>query len=300
MIRIAAVVLGLALTIAAPPLQAVRGAHEGDGVSKITTTAIGGSLTAAAAAALAGLTDAFSATARTNRPEAPPLVRHMRAEICGVYSAGADAFWPCSPDVTYDHSDRCGDRPALRPWWESTRTSPGAGWGDWTLVADVTCVGEAQPSPEEVLTEFRRLPIAPSALHVQPDRGWVLVNKETIAYTDPGPQVLTTDVLGTTVTFTVTPATFTWDYGERVFTTTSPGHPYPDQDVSYPYERPGTGQVTVTTTWTATYTLADDPASFPVPGTAITTTASSAFQIREATAHLTRGSCDQYPDDPGC
>ncbi|MCG2799687.1 MAG: hypothetical protein L6367_14275 [Cellulomonas sp.] len=262
-----------------------------------TTAANGNSLTAAARAAL---TDTFSPAAHGSGQMAPALVRHMRAEVCGVYSAGQGAFWPCAPGVTFDHSDLCGDRPARKPWWQSTRTSPWADWGDWTLVEYVTCAGEAGPTPEEILTEFRQLPITPSVLHVQPDRGWVLVNKETIAYTDPGPQVLTTQVLGTTVTFTLTPATFTWDYGETAFTTTSPGHPYPDHDVSYPYEKLGTGQVTVTTSWTATYTLDDDPTVLPVPGTATTTTSSSTFEIREAAAHLTRGDCTQYPDDPGC
>lgn len=265
-----------------------------------TTTADGSSVTAAATAARAATNDTFVATSRTGRPLAPALVRHMRAEVCGVYSAAQDSIWPCAPEVTYDHTDRCGDRQALRPWWESTRPTPQAAWGGWTLVADVRCVGEPGPTPEEILTELRRLPIAPSVLHLQPDRGWVLVNKETIAYADSAPQVLSTDVLGTTVTFTLTPASFTWDYGEHSFTTTSPGHPYPDQDVSYPYEHPGTGQVTLTTTWSATYTLTDDPTVLPVPGTATTSTTSAPFEIREAAAHLTRGSCDQHPHDPGC
>ncbi|MBU4213636.1 MAG: hypothetical protein KJ792_03165 [Actinobacteria bacterium] len=247
-----------------------------------------------------GQADSFDPTGATTPRVAPPLVRHMRAEICGVYSAGRDAYWPCLEDVTHDHSDVCGQAPALRPWWESTRTSAAADWTPWVLIEGVTCVGGPVPSGEQVLSEFRRLPIAPSVLRVQPDRGWVLVNKETIAYTDPVPQTLTATVLGVQVTFTVTPSTFTWDYGQKVFTTTSPGHPYPDQDVSYPYTEPGTGQVTLTTTWAATYTVDDDPTVRPVPGTATTTTTSPRFEIREASAHLTRGDCTQYPHDPGC
>jgi len=199
-----------------------------------------------------------------------------------------------------DHSDVCGDAPVLRPLWRSDRPNGSAPWSDYVLVEGVTCVGGAVPSAEQVLAEFRRLPIAPSVVRVQPDRGWVLVNKETIAYTDPAPQVLGATVLGVPVTFQVTAASFTWDYGEKVFTTTSPGHPYPHQDVSYPFTRPGTGQVVLTTTWQATYTVGDDPTVRPVPGTATTTGTSASFEIREATAHLTRGSCTDHPHDPGC
>ncbi|MBU4215717.1 MAG: hypothetical protein KJ792_13805, partial [Actinobacteria bacterium] len=140
----------------------------------------------------------------------------------------------------------------------------------------------------------------PSVLHVQHDRGWVLVNKETIAYADPAPQTLSTTVLGTAITFTVTPATFTWDYGEHAFTTRSAGHPYPDQDVSYAYRNVGIGGVTLVTTWQATYAIGGDPTQRPVPGTASTTTTGPTFDVVEVSAHLTRGDCTQHPDDPGC
>jgi len=230
----------------------------------------------------------------------PPLVQSVRAEVCGVLSAGVGQGWPCPDGRVLDHSDVCGDAPVLLPLWRQTRSSAADPWQPWVLVEGVTCVGGAVPSAEQVLAEFRELPIGPSVVTVQPDRGWVLVNKETIAYTDPASQVLGATVLGVPVTFQVTASSFTWDYGEKVFTTTSPGHPYPHQDVSYPYTHLGTGRVTLTTTWQATYTVGDDPTVRPVPGTATTTSTSAPFEIREATAHLTRGSCTDHPHDPGC
>jgi hypothetical protein len=272
----------------------------GSGSSDLGARAVDNTLEVSLVEKQEGQADSFDPTGATAPRVAPPLVRHMRAEICGVYSAGRDAYWPCLVDVTYDHSDVCGQAPALRPWWESTRTSVTTDWVPWVLVEGVTCIGGPVPSGEQVLSEFRRLPIVPSVLTVQPDRGWVLVNVETIAYSDLVPQVLSATVLGVQVTFQVTPSTFTWDYGEKVFTTTTPGHPYPDQDVSYPYTEPGTGQVTLTTTWAATFTVGDDPTARPVPGTATTTTTSPQFEVREVSAHLTRGNCNQYPDDPGC
>ncbi|MCG2799036.1 MAG: hypothetical protein L6367_10910, partial [Cellulomonas sp.] len=141
-----------------------------------------------------GQPDSFDPTGAVTRRVAPALVRHLRAEICGVFSAGHDQVWPCPGNPTFDHSDVCGDAPALRPWWASTRAGVDADWSPWELVEGVTCAGGPDPTAEQVLSEFRRLPIAPSVLTVQPDRGWVLVNVETIAYTDPVPQTLTATV----------------------------------------------------------------------------------------------------------
>jgi hypothetical protein len=89
------------------------------------------------------------------------------------------------------------------------------------------------------------------------------------------------------VTFTVTAASYIWDFTEGdPFTTTSPGHPWPDRDVDHPCTRPGTAQITLTTPWTATYTLGDHPTPRPVPGSATTTTTSTPFEIVEAHSHL--------------
>ena len=210
---------------------------------------------------------------------------YRRLEACGAISAEEGYRWPCPDSPAVDHSDVCGTAPVLLPLWHRGRASQFAAWSDWELVEELSCVGQG-PTPEQVLTEFRRLPITPSALTVQPE-GPVLVNIDTIAYVDPAPQTLTTTVLGTPIAFQVTAATYTWDFGEDdPFTTTSPGHPWPDQDVAHPYRRPGTGQVTVTTTWQATYTLGTDPTVRTVPGTATTTTTSEPFEIVEAHSHL--------------
>lgn len=214
------------------------------------------------------------------------LREHWRAEACGALSASEGYRWPCTDDRVVDHSDVCGDLPVLLPYWERIRTSVRAPWSGWTMIEELSCGGGALPTPELVLTEFRRLPITPSALTVQPV-GPVLVNVDTIAYVVPATQVLTTTVLSVPVTFTVTAAGYVWDFGEdEPFPTTSPGHPYPDEDVAHPYAQPGTGQVTVTTTWQATYTLADDPTVRTVPGTATTSTTSAPFEILEAHSRL--------------
>ena len=240
-------------------------------------------------------------------PVGPVLVEFVRAEACGVLSAGEgfEGLFPCSDAVVRDHSDVCGDAPVVVPTWRRDRASEVAAWTEWVMVADLSCAGGPVPSGDQVLSAFRRLALAPSPLMVQPDADQVLVRMDTIAFTDDTPQVLSTSLLGVDVVFTVSPVAFTWDFGVdggdgAPFTTTSPGHAYPDQDVAYAYRHVGTGQVSLTTTWAATYTVGDDPTVRQVPGTATTTSTSHTFEIRELHTHLVAGTCAQHPANPDC
>lgn len=241
------------------------------------------------------------------RASGPVLVQFMHAEACGTFSAGEgfEELFPCSDGIVRDHSDVCGESPVILPTWRRERASESVDWGEWVMVADLSCGGGPVPSPDQVLAEFRRLPLAPSPLTLQPDSDEVLVRMDTIAYTDPAPQRLSTTLLGVPVQFTVFPVAFTWDFGPdggegAPFTTTSPGHAYPHQDVAYAYRHVGTGHVTLTTTWAATYTVGADPTVRDVPGTATTTSTSRAFEIRELHTHLVAGTCAQNPANPGC
>ena len=180
----------------------------------------------------------------------PVLVEFIRAEVCGSYSAGDgfEGLWPCSDGAVRDHTDVCGDAPVILPTWRRDRVERTAAWGEWVLVADVSCAGGAVPTPGQVLAEFRRLPVAPSVLRLQPDADQVLVGIDTIAYADDASQSLSTTLLGVPVVFEVSPVAFTWDLGLMVgsgspFTTTGPGHAYPHQDVAYVYRHVGTGRV---------------------------------------------------------
>jgi hypothetical protein len=230
-----------------------------------------------------------------------PLSDWWHAEVCGTYSASRGYRWPCADGRVRDHSDVCGTDPVVLPLWQRTRTSATSEWSAWQFVRDVTCVQEQVPTDEQVLREFRRLPIVASVLHVQPDASSVLVHMDTIAFADPSPQVLSATVVGVQVEFVVSPVSYSWDFGQdAVFTTTSPGHPWPDQDVAHAYGQPGTGQITLTTTWGATYTLGEDPVARPVPGTATTTSTSAPFEIVELHSQLVAGPCTQYPNGPGC
>ncbi|SPT53855.1 Uncharacterised protein [Actinomyces bovis] len=109
-----------------------------------------------------------------------------------------------------------------------------------------------------------------------------------IVYTNPEPRVLSTEVLGATVTITATPKSYAWSWGDGTITrTTDPGHPYPEHTVYHYYQAPAQGlQVTLTTSWSATYTTPDG-VTRPVAGTVTTTNTTTPFNVKEYTAVLT-------------
>ncbi|NCT91015.1 PKD domain-containing protein [Cellulomonas sp. APG4] len=142
--------------------------------------------------------------------------------------------------------------------------------------------------PALTAEDFRRLPLAPPTLTLQPAAPTVLINVPTITYADAPVQNLTTDLLGYTVEVRATADSYTWDYGDGTDprTTTSPGSPYPDHDLTHTYTRPGTYTITLTTTWTGQYRLAGTTTWLDVTGTATTTATSTPIEALEAPTTL--------------
>lgn len=122
----------------------------------------------------------------------------------------------------------CPDGQESRPpRWGRFRVPPATVWSGWELLDYGACPGAAAVVPVLTAEEFRRLPLPAPALTVQPDQGWVLVNIQTIVYTDPTPVTLTTELLGVPVTVEATPTRFTYDWGDGHSTVTrDPGRPY--------------------------------------------------------------------------
>ena len=166
---------------------------------------------------------------------------------------------------------------------------------------EVACV-PGEPGPEEVVApvqivftaqEMQSLPIDPGTLTMQPDRGNVLINIDTVAYTDAVPQTFETAVLGVPVTVRVWPVEYAWDWGDgTVFTTTDPGAPWPQYTVGHTYLRATaegeTRTITVTTSWHGDFSVAGGPPQ-PVDGTAVTSTATTPFEVITASTSLTTG-----------
>ncbi|MEZ0447729.1 hypothetical protein [Cellulomonas sp. ICMP 17802] len=240
--------------------------------------------------------------AKAGTPEAL-LREYQRAVICNTSSA--ELTTPLNGACPAAEGDtglnNCGTETPVLPLWTRTRATPTDAWSAWTIVADGGCPADLLPTMSAA--DFRRLPIAPQVIQVQPDRGWVLVNKETIVLTDPAEQTFRTDLLGYGVDVVATPTRYTWDFadGTRDLSTTSPGHPYPGFDVFHVYARPAQGvAITLTTQWSGRYRVDGDDEWRDIVGTAETTSSSAPFEVVERRSHLVSQDCNQDPDQPGC
>ena len=279
------VVAGAAAIIAAVPAPPIAPeldawAH-GDSVKVAAQDAAAAERAAAAIAPAARLTD------YTRKPYCNPgdIIDTGADGVCLPFSGNLDTS-AAPPD--------CGGGDPVEPLWRRDRATTTSPWGEWYTVVGWTC--PADYAPTLTAEDFRRLPLAPPPLTIQPDRAEHLVNMPTIVYTTPTQQLLTTDLLGYPVEVEATPTSYTWDFGDgTTLTTASPGHPYPHQDVAHPYARPGTYTITLTTTFTGRYRLAGTTTWATVTGTATTTTTSAPITAVEAPTRLVTADCYRQP-----
>lgn len=230
------------------------------------------------------------------------MEEYQHAPLCNVAGAVLVAAIDrsCAPtDSTVQIAD-CDGLAPVEPLWRRERASAAAAWSDWVMVVGWSCPQDALP--EFTAADFRRLPLAPSPLHVQPPDGWTLVQTPTIVHTDPGPQTLTTTLLGYPVMVEATPTSWSWDFGDDTapLVTATPGRPYPAADLTHIYTTVATRQITLTTTWTGRYQLAGTATWRPVDGTATTTTTSGPLDVLELRSHLVDEPCTPGVEAPGC
>jgi len=143
-------------------------------------------------------------------------------------------------------------------------------------------------TPGMVQRAFQRLSWPASHLVVQPPKGKTLVNFDTNFYTtntDPSTQTVT--LIGQPVTIEATPTQYTWHFGgqEGEATTTDPGAPYPDLQVTHQYTRVGADQPSVDTTYSGRYRVGNGnwqaiPETLTVPGAPVD------LEVVSATPHL--------------
>ena len=208
----------------------------------------------------------------------------MRAPMCPAGSQDTATPLPCPGDPVVP-LPQCPDAATLPPLWEAA--APDAVVTAWRLIGPSVCATSAGITPAMVASAFRRVPLTPSTLAVQPDRGWALVNKPVVVHTVAAPQTHATTILGVAVAITATPAGYTWDFGDGAeLATHDAGQPWPAGTLTHTYRELGAYRISLTTTWSATYTVAGDPAVRMVPGTATTVTATGPVAIRERRSHL--------------
>ena len=127
-----------------------------------------------------------------------------------------------------------------------------------------------------------------SGITRQPPGAKALVSKIVIVYTSGDSQTMETQVGGTPVTIAATPASYTWDWGDGTTTTTKdPGAAYPDHTVFHKYSHTADNVViSLTTTWSATYSVEGGPAQ-PISGTLTTTDTANPFDLVRRISYLT-------------
>jgi hypothetical protein len=136
---------------------------------------------------------------------------------------------------------------------------------------------------EQVRSETKNVIFPGLSVKVQP-KGQTLVNMATIVYTEDS-KVSTTTVtlLGFPVVVEATPISYTWDFGDGspTVTTSTPGKPYPDAEITHKYlKRQGVG-LTVTTNYAARFNVADTGWQY-INGTVPITGPATLLQVREA------------------
>lgn len=114
--------------------------------------------------------------------------------------------------------------------------------------------------------------VSPARVNWQPRAGEVLINMETIVFTEAATQYLTTTILGYQVTVETTPVWFEWNFGDgsAVLGTSDQGAPYPDHRVSHIYTQPGEYFISLRTTWSARFRVEGLSSWIPVRGQPIT------------------------------
>jgi len=146
------------------------------------------------------------------------------------------------------------------------------------------------------LSEFQSLPIERGELVMQPPSAEVLINIDTIAYSTARTHILTTRILGTPVAVRATPIAWTWDFGAgtQPFTTSGPGGPYPNREVSRVYRQVASDvRVGLAITWEGEYRVNNAGPWLPIAGTTTTSLASAPFATVEAPARLVAGALNE-------
>ncbi|WP_123302429.1 hypothetical protein [Bogoriella caseilytica] len=160
----------------------------------------------------------------------------------------------------------------------------------------------SEPAPVVVTAEdLARLPISAGELVIQPpmddaSERWVAVNVETIAYSRAEAQRFTPTLLGQQVEVEVWPVEYVWNFhdpvaealGEAaVYATADPGMPYPDHTFSHTYTQAvdETG-ISLLTRWVGQFRGPGTGGWQPIAGSAVTVSASPAFEVREFTPRL--------------
>ena len=182
---------------------------------------------------------------------------------------------------------------AEEPWWMRYRVGSGP-WSNWSIRTWYRCPNETSLETE-VRNAWRTMEIRPNTITIEPDQGWVIATVPTVVYADRGSRILDTTLVGRRVLIRATPASYLWDWGDGVSSTTrSAGNPYPNADVThtYLYEEQWV-TIELTTTWRGSYSLDGGRSWRSAPGSARTSSTPITVYVYNPHSHRVNCSTDE-------
>jgi hypothetical protein len=187
----------------------------------------------------------------------------------------------------------------------------------WTPTAGAVCQfpdrpidteeeADENPLPTITVEFFRRLPIAPSQLGVEPVPH-TLIGAETNVFADPNPQRFDEVVDGHDVAVRAIPTSYTWDYGDgtTLGPTGDPGGPLSGDRIgeatatSHRYARTGDVQVTLTTTYRGEYSF-NGTDWIGIDGEANVVSPSVGVSVWRSVVNNFADNCLENPNGAGC
>ncbi|WP_182112666.1 hypothetical protein [Actinotalea sp. JY-7876] len=142
------------------------------------------------------------------------LVEYLRAPLCPVTSGeiSTPGNGSCATNAGTVSVPDCEGVAPLEPLWGRSRSTPTAPWSAWTLVSPWSCPQDVLPA--FTAEDFRRLPLTPAQVTIQPAAATVLINIPTITMATAAQQNLAADLLGYAVEVQATATSYSWDYGD--------------------------------------------------------------------------------------
>jgi hypothetical protein len=186
-------------------------------------------------------------------------------------------------------------------YWVWTATWTAGTYGPWVLRPGTVCLGPNDPAvvpvraqvAATVLRDWASFIPTPSGVRHKPEAD-TLVNVATRFYADmpaspprrPRVQQIDRTILGLPVHLYARAEQWTWRFGDGTTATTDgPGSPQTNA-VAHEFRSAGSFAAQVTITYSATYTIGDDPTVLTVRGTVDKPGATAPVRVREARSEL--------------